>query len=277
MNIGIGSYCLTWSIGVNGWPLPACPMQAIDLLDLAISAGADRVQLADNLPLDKLTTQALHQLADKAEKSGMPIEIGLRGSEPERLLEYLSIAGTLKAGLVRTLLTERDLGICREHLSSVLPLYAAAGVTLALENHGLHSSSELAGLIDGLRKGMAATEAALIGCCLDTVNSFGSLEGPEPVIRNLAPLAVNLHLKDFTIRRHTHQMGFEIIGTPAGKGRLDIPALLKTVRESAWAAGRQAPGIILELWVPWQGDIDATIHVERQWLAESLEWLHELS
>ena len=56
-----------------------------------------------------------------------------------------------------------------------------------------------------------------VGICLDTVNSFGSLEGPEVVIETLAPYTVNLHIKDFDIRRTDHNMGFTIFGTPAGR------------------------------------------------------------
>ena len=65
-----------------------------------------------------------------------------------------------------------------------------------------------------------------VGICLDTVNSFGSLEGPAVVVEALGPYVVNLHVKDFSIRRHDHNMGFTLTGTPAGQGQLDLPWLL---------------------------------------------------
>ena len=111
-------------------------------------------------------------------------------------------------------------------MAEVLPVFAAASVNLALENHGLHTSRELADLLRGIGN-------PVLGCCLDTVNSFGSLEGPEQVIRNLASHTICLHLKDFVIRRHPHQMGFEILGAPAGQGRLDIRQLWAAVKTAA--------------------------------------------
>ena len=65
------------------------------------------------------------------------------------------------------------------------------------------------------------------GVCLDTVNSFGALEGPAVVVEALAPLAVNLHVKDFVVTRHSSQMGFTVEGRPAGQGSLDVPWLFR--------------------------------------------------
>lgn len=270
MEVGIGSYCLTWSIGVNGYPEPDHPITESGLLDLASQLGAKRVQFADNMPLHHLDAARIKRLSNQAKQGGIEIEVGTRGSEPSQLLQYLDIAATLDAKLVRTLLTEPDLERCRADLAEVLPSYAVAGVKLALENHGLHTSLELADLIRGIGN-------PVLGCCLDTVNSFGSLEGPEQVIRNLAPHTINLHLKDFIIRRHPHQMGFEIAGAPAGQGRLGIPQLWAAVKMAACAAGRPEPGVILESWVPWQGSTADTIRLEHQWLEESLAWLRRFT
>lgn len=266
MEVGIGSYCLTWAIGVNGYPEPDHPLNEGGLLDLASQLGVKRVQFADNMPLHHLDADMLKRLSNQAKQCGIALEVGTRGSAPSLLLQYLDIAAILDAKLVRTLLTEPDLEICRADLAEVLPAYAAADVELALENHGLHTSYDLSDLIRGIGN-------PVLGCCLDTVNSFGSLEGPEQVIRNLAPHVINLHLKDFVIRRHPHRMGFEISGAPAGQGRLNIPQLWATVKAAAAAAGRQEPGVILESWVPWQGSTTDTIRLERQWLEESLIWL----
>ena len=52
---------------------------------------------------------------------------------------------------------------------------------------------------------------------------MGAGEGFETVSEILLPYTINLHLKDFTIRRVSHKMGMIIEGTPAGKGMLNIP------------------------------------------------------
>jgi 3-oxoisoapionate decarboxylase len=269
MDVGIGSYCLTWAIGVDGYPVPENPMTETGLLELAAQLGVKRVQFADNMPLQHLDVATLKRLSSRAERAGITLEVGTRGSDPSLLMSYLDIASNMKAKLVRTLLTEPDLEKCRADLEQVLPAYSSAGVAIALENHGMHTSGELADLI-------LSMDTRFLGCCLDTVNSFGSLEGPGQVIRNLAPHAICLHLKDFVILRHPHRMGFEITGAPAGQGRLNIPLLCAAVKSAAASAGRPEPGIVLESWVPWQGSTAETIRLERSWLEKSLDWLRAL-
>ena len=114
-------------------------------------------------------------------------------------------------------------------------------------------------------------ESPAVGICLDTVNSFGALEGPEAVVRALGPWTVNLHLKDFHIRRVDHQMGFLIEGRPAGQGQLDVPWLLGQLH----AVGRD-PNVILEQWTPPQFTIEETTAMEKSWALESIIYLRTL-
>jgi 3-oxoisoapionate decarboxylase len=137
-------------------------------------------------------------------------------------------------------------------------------VTLAIENHDRFPSAMLAEMV-------RAAASQRVGICLDTVNSFGALEGPAVVVEALGALTVNLHLKDFAIRRAGHKMGFAIEGTPAGEGRLDVPWLLGRLR----ALGR-APNAILELWVPPEDDVERTVAKELEWARRSVAYLRPL-
>ena len=110
-----------------------------------------------------------------------------------------------------------------------------------------------------------------VGICLDTVNSFGALEGPEVVVAALAPWTVNLHLKDFYIRRVEHQMGFLVEGRPAGQGQLDVPWLLDQFRPND-----RNLSVILEQWPPPQVTIEETIAMEKAWARESILYLRTL-
>ncbi len=110
-----------------------------------------------------------------------------------------------------------------------------------------------------------------VGICLDTVNSFGALEGPQVVVDTLGPLTVNLHVKDFTIFRASHMMGFTVEGRPAGQGKLDIPWLLGELKRH----GREC-NAILELWTPPESSLDETIRKEQQWAEESVTYLRKL-
>ena len=94
------------------------------------------------------------------------------------------------------------------------------------------------------------------------------MEAPDTVIRALAPYTVNVHFKDFEIKRADHQMGFVVSGTPAGHGQLDMPAILARLRPY----GKQFT-TVLELWPPYAGSVEETIRLERQWLQLSVDYL----
>ena len=64
---------------------------------------------------------------------------------------------------------------------------------------------------------------------------------PQQLLLNSWPLAVNVHLKDFTIKRASSSMGFVVEGAPACEGRLNIPHLIDRLR----TFGRE-PNLILE-------------------------------
>ncbi len=264
MKLGIGSYTFAWSIGVPAYGAPASPLTAFDLVRIAAENGLSLVQLADNVPLHRWPTAELGRLKREAAAAGVSLEVGTRGTEPALLRDYLAIARELGSPFVRTLATTPDLDLARAQLSEALPEYEAAGIAIALENHGLHTTKQLTRLFDDVASPM-------LGCCLDTVNSFSALDAPAQVIADLTPYLVNLHIKDFDITRVDHQMGFVVLGTPAGSGKLDIPALLETVR----ASGRR-PNAILELWPPYRGTVEETVALEREWFRVSMDYLKGL-
>ena len=60
----------------------------------------------------------------------------------------------------------------------------------------------------------------------------------------------------------------ELEGTPAGDGMLDIHRLNKYLRQDI--------SCIIELWTPWQGNIDETIAVESEWAERSAGYLRSV-
>jgi 3-oxoisoapionate decarboxylase len=264
MRLGIGSYALAWAVGVPGFPAPAGPLDAFGLLAAARDLGASLVQFGDNLPLDPMAAAELQRLRREADDAGIALEVGCRGTGPDLLLRYLAIARDLGARLVRTLIPApglSGLAAAEPDLRTVLPAYERAGVMLAVENYDAHPVRAFAGLIRRIG-------SPSLGVCLDTLNSLGALESPAAVIEALLPLAASIHVKDFDIRRVEHRMGFVVEGTPAGKGRLDIPGMLAEARAAA-----RAPSVVLELWTPWQGSVGATVDLERAWARESISYL----
>lgn len=270
MRIGISSYTFTWAVGVPGVALPAAPMDAFGLVDRAAASGLSLVQIADNCPLDRLPRERLAEFARHARAAGVAVQPGTRGLATAHLLRFLEIARQLGADLVRTLTdteTHRpDEAEIVALLRAVLPAYRRAGVRLALENHDRLDTAAFLRILAAV-----GDDGNGFGICLDTVNSFGSLEGPEVVAERLLPHTINLHVKDFAIFREPHKMGFRIEGRPAGRGRLDIPGLFARL-----AAQRRNADAILELWTPPAATPEETLRREAAWAEESVRYLQDL-
>jgi len=267
VRLGLGSYGLAWAIGVPGFPVPA-PLDAFGLVGRAVEWKLRVVEIDDNLPLHLLPPRDLAALRALAAGAGVTLEVGMRGLLEDRVARHLEIAGALGAVMLRAVIDAPGFAPAPEEVVALLrrlaPALERAGVTLAIENHDRFPSAELAEMV-------RAARSPRVGICLDTVNSLGALEGPALVVENLGPLTVNLHLKDFTVRRAGHGMGFAVEGVPAGQGRLDIPWLLSRLR----ALGRD-PHAILEQWVPPEVDLEHTVAKEREWAEQSLAYLRPL-
>ena len=92
------------------------------------------------------------------------------------------------------------------------------------------------------------------------------------MVAALAPCVVNLHVKEFVVRRLSHNMGFKVTGCPAGQGMLDVPWLLETLRRH----GRSFNAII-ETWLEPDADMRVTTEKELAWVRESVAYLRTLN
>ena len=264
MRLGISSYTYTWAIGAPGHP-PEQPMGVIELLNKAAQLGVRVVQIADNLPLDRLPPGELDALEQQAATLGIRIEVGARGIAPDQLRAYLRLAERFHSPILRvvvdTVAHHPGADEVVEMVRACVPELERAGVCLAIENHDRFPVRALARI-------MERVDSGAVGICLDTVNSFGALEGPDVVVEALGPWTVNLHVKDYVIFRASHMMGFAVEGRPAGQGRLNVPWLIDQLR----AMGRD-PNAILELWTPPDNTLSDTIAKEDGWAAASVEYL----
>ncbi len=264
MRLGLGTYACTWAIGVPGHP-PDRPMTPFDFLDRAAQLGLNLVQIADNMPLDQLHEPDLESLFGRSKRLGIDVEVGTRGIGHGHLMKYLDFALVFGSPILRVVMDTQDHRPSPDEvvrtLIPVIPEFERAGVVLAIENHDRFTAATLARII----KGVGSTH---VGICLDTVNSFGALECPSTVVQSLGRHVVNLHLKDFQIRRASHMMGFTVEGCPAGEGRLDIPWLLGTLSEL-----QRDPNAILELWPPPEPLLEDTIRKEKAWAEASVHYL----
>lgn len=264
MQLGISTYTYGWAVGVPG-SMPEKPMTEIDLLTKAQDFGVKLVQLGDNLPLHTLPQKRIENLNYLAKQWGISLEIGARKLTPDHLSNYIELAKKLNAKLLRFVIDTPDyepkLDEIIEIIKGSLSHLQEVGVTLGLENHDRIKAKEFAYIIEKVG-------SKRVGICLDSVNSIGAGEGLEQIVDTLAPYTVNLHIKDFGIKRLPHLMGFQIDGRPAGKGMLTAPWLLEKIRPF-----NRCHTAVLEQWVVPENDIRATVAKEERWAVESMTYL----
>ncbi len=262
MKLGISSYTFGWAVGVPGYE-PARRLDEQGLLDKARALGVTLLQIGDNVPLDSFDVTRLSQLADRASTEGMQLEIGARNLTCQRASDYITIADRVGADLLRFVIDDVGYHPTADTVTGILRDIAPLldGLTLGIENHDRFRATDLREMIE-----KAGSDR--IGVCLDTANSLGAGEGIEAVATVLAPLTVNLHIKDFWIERVPHLMGFQVTGRPAGGGMLKVPALLQQL-----APFNRCQTAVVELWTPPEPRLEDTIAKEAAWAVQSLDYL----
>ncbi|HEY4337422.1 MAG TPA: TIM barrel protein [Puia sp.] len=251
MELGIGTYTYGWAVDAGQ------PFDEHTLIGLARSMQLSLIQVGDNLPLHRFAPERLGAFKDELGRQGIRIEIGARGLTAEHLKLYIELCGEMGSRLLRFVIDEDgyrpSVEVVTAIIRSQLDGLQRNNLLLAIENHDRFKVRQLEAIIK-------AVDSPNVGICLDTVNSLGAGEGIDTVIEVLAPYTVNLHLKDFGIRRPPNKQGFIVEGRIAGEGQLDISLLLEKVGSS----GRCNTGV-LEQWVPFEEDAAQTIARERDW------------
>ena len=229
MQSGISSYTFTWAIGVPGKE-PKNPMTIFQLIDKAVELGVQVVQVADNLPLDKFSKTDLLKIKNYADDLGIKIEVGSKKMTTENLERYIEIAVFFESPIVRFVIDgdgfQPQLEEIHRIIENAVPMLEKNKIVLAIENHDRFKAGDFIKIVE-------TAGSDFVAICLDSVNSMGAGEGLETVIGKLAPLTVNLHVKEFSVKRVFHKMGFIIEGCPLGEGMLPVPELIKQVPKNA--------------------------------------------
>ncbi len=220
------------------------------------------IQFGDHIALDAQTPEELAAFATRARDAGVAIETGARGLTAEHLHRYIGVSRQLDARVLRFVIDakayEPSFADIVTIIREALPALRAADLTLGIENHDRLSCATLRRLIDTL-----ASEH--VGICLDTANSLGAGEGIGEVLAQLAPVCVNLHVKDYAIERLSYLMGFTITGRALGEGALPLDHVLDAV-----APYGRCTTAIVETWPPPEPEISATLAKEQRWAESSV-------
>ncbi|WP_243788609.1 sugar phosphate isomerase/epimerase [Saccharopolyspora gloriosae] len=261
MTIGLSTYAYFWQWSDH---VPR-PLSLIEMLADTARQGVELFQICDYPPLESMSDAELDEVRGEARRLGVRLELGTRGLRPAHLRRYLELAGRLDATLVRSMMRSADseptLDEAEGFLREVVPEYAAAGVTIALETYEQVPTPTLVELVERIAD-------PHLGICLDPANVVAALELPEAVVDLTAPHVVNVHVKDFAFTRSPGWVGFQLTGAPLGTGQLDRAHEVRAVR-----ADERDVNEVIEHWLPWQGDAETTCAVEREWTAHNLDYL----
>ncbi len=261
MTIGISTYALFWQ-----WHDTAGqPLSLPEMIAKVSGWGVELFQICDYPLIESYDDAQLAALRTHAKDSGVALELGTRGVSPEHLGRYLELARALDVTLVRSMINTTghrpSVAEAVALLGEVMPLYEAAGVTVALETY---EQVPVDTLIDIVHQ----VDSPALGICLDPGNCVAALETPTSTIVRTAPYVRNLHVKDFAFSRQEGWVGFTLAGCPLGEGLLDYDFMINTVRPHERGINQ-----IIEHWLPWQGDSATTCHLEDQWTLGNLHYL----
>jgi sugar phosphate isomerase/epimerase len=92
---------------------------------------------------------------------------------------------------------------------------------LAVENHKDQRNDERVALFRSI-------SSEFVGACVDTGNSIAILEDPMQTIRDFAPWAKSVHLKDQAFQ--VYDDGFLLGDLPLGQGGLDLKQMVQILR-----------------------------------------------
>jgi 3-oxoisoapionate decarboxylase len=264
--LGITSYAYDWAISQPGNGRK--PLTAFQLIDKAAQHQINVVQICENLPLGNLDSDELVRLNRFARSSGVCLELGMRGLEPNLLISGLDLACRLDAKLMRVVPwsgNEFHHPISGEQvlqsLKPILPTCRKEGITLAIENYFDLPDDELASMLE-----QAADP--FLGACLDTANSTGFLTKPLETARILSPFIVSVHLKDFAIYKPRH--GYRISGAPLGKGWLDLHAILEIIN-----LGSRNTHLLIEHWLDCENPTESILETEENWISQSIDFARQ--
>jgi 3-oxoisoapionate decarboxylase len=261
MTIGLSTYAYFWQASDR----VDRPLTLADMVAATADQRVEVLQICDYPKVAELDRGALRRLRNQAQEVGVRLELGTRGITPDHLARWLDLARALDVVTVRSMFNTLDHrpspAEARTLLEQAVPAYEAAGVRIALETYEQVPTAVLADVV-------AAIGSPSLGVCSDPANCVAALEHPAQVVDQVAPLVVNMHVKDFQFTRSPGWVGFTLIGAPLGEGLLDYDAMVARIDPNPTTVNQ-----IIEHWLPWQGDPETTCAVERRWTEHNLSYL----
>lgn len=254
LKIGLSSFSRRWAFMAG--------LTAETFLEECRSIGAEVVQLCENAGLGQAGTARLEDLRRRAGDLGLDLEYGVSGVAGGALDRAARSAARLGAGVLRAVVDSdgKDPEEAVAEIRKILPLLEQEEIVLCLENHFRFPPPTIRRIVE-------ESGSSRVSVCLDPLNSLALLVGPGETIRELAPRALSVHVKDAVMEREG--TGFRLRGVPVGQGMLDIPALWKSVRG-------HVRSMLLESWMDREQDEERSLESEKEWILHGMGYLKNL-
>jgi sugar phosphate isomerase/epimerase len=169
-----------------------------------------------------------------------------RKDQVEKIAQAVEVATKLGAKVIRVfsgdapqdekIAFDEALGWIVDGLKAGAALAEKAGITLALENHGL-----FAGKAQQVAQVLDKVGSKALGATLDTGNFLLVGENPVEAVRQLADKAALIHFKDFkevgpqvTDRVYKATTGKRYQGTIIGQGDVDLPTIVSILNQRGY-------------------------------------------
>ncbi len=159
----------------------------------------------------------------------------------------------------------------RRSLELAAPVAERCKIPLAVENHKDQRDGERIELLRHI-------SSPYVGACVDTGNSFALLEDPIQTVKDFAPWAHAVHLKDQALQ--LYEEGFLLGDIPLGQGGLDLREMVKILKQ-------EKPGIRFSLELITRDPLKVPCLSEKFWatfpnvpgsdLARTLRYVRENS
>ncbi len=237
MRLGIDSFSVRW----QGW-------NAYQIIDYAAGLELDNVHFSERAHLGGLDPIELGNIRDYARERGLTLEVGMRsfnrlsstfdaslGTGEQQLLDMIEAALVVESPIVRCFVGmqgDRAAQLVHElieetvrTLRAIAPHAERAGVTIAVENHGMGDL-----LAPELRDVIETVGSSHVRVCLDTGNPVYAGEDAVYATEVLAAYTVSTHLRD-TLAWLTPG-GALVQWAPAGRGSVDLRRIVQILNET---------------------------------------------
>ncbi len=234
MRLGIDSF----SVRSQGW-------DAYQILDYAAGLGLDNVHFSEREHLGGLDPEELRRVRAHADGLGITLEVGMRsfnglaetfvpsyGTGEAQLSDMIDAAVIVGSPIVRCFVGMASdrlyvppadlIAETIRTLKAIVPKAEAAGITIAVENHGMGDL-----LAPELRDIIEAVGSARVGVCFDSGNPVYAAEDPIFAAEILAPYTVSTHLRDTKV--WSVPEGAMVQWAPAGRGSVDLRRVVEII------------------------------------------------